>query len=124
VEIDDTPKFFDGLDDGRARNWPVVADSARPETISYLQRNGYTLMEPAVKGPGSLKDGVIFLQGYDIVVHPRCKHTIDELTHYSYVVDKKTEAITSELEDKKNHVIDSLRYATEKLRHDGAWVTW
>jgi phage terminase large subunit len=67
-----------------ARLWVITADSARPETISYMQRNGYPRMEPARKGPGSVKEGVEFLKSYDIVVHPRCKHTIDELTNYSY----------------------------------------
>lgn len=73
-------------------------------------------MRAAQKGPNSVKEGVIFLQNFDIVVHPRCIHTIDELTLYSFVVDKKTNDVTPILEDKVNHVIDSLRYATEALR--------
>ncbi len=59
---------------------------------------------------------MIFLQGYDIVVHPRCTHTIDELTNYSFKKDPLTDEVTPILEDRKNHVIDSLRYAVEKLR--------
>ena len=46
--------------------------------------------KPANKGPGSVEDGVEFLKSYDIVVHPDCKHTSDELTLYSYEVDKLT----------------------------------
>ena len=82
-------------------------DSARPETISYLQRHGFPRIGPAVKGPNSVKEGVIFLQGYDIIVHPRCPHTIDELMHYSYTVDKASGMVTLNLADKKNHVIES-----------------
>lgn len=131
-EIDNIPKLFDGLvcgcdyqtprpcvnpqQHGIARRYPIVADSARPETISYLRRNGYPLIEPATKGANSVKEGVIFLQGFDIIIHPRCVHTIDEFTMYSYVVDKLTNIVTGELEDKKNHVIDPTRYATERLR--------
>lgn len=118
-EIDHTPDLFDTLDDKRARAWPIRADSARPETISYLQRHGYPHITPAIKGPNSVKEGVIFLQGYDIVIHPRCVHTIDEFTMYSYVVDKLTGLVTPILEDKKNHVIDSVRYAVEPLRGVG-----
>jgi phage terminase large subunit len=101
-----------------SREWAITADSARPETISYLQRHGFPRLTPAVKGKDSVKEGVIFLQNYDIVVHPRCKHTIDELASYSYKVDPKTEKVLQPptLEDKKNHVIDSLRYAVERLR--------
>ncbi len=114
VEIDHLGELFDRVPG--ARDWPIRADSARPETISYLQRNGFPKMVAATKGPNSVKEGVIFLQNYDIVVHPRCVHTIEELTDYSYVVDPKTEQVTPLLADKKNHIIDPLRYATEELR--------
>lgn len=147
-EIDYLPTLFDGLvcgcvpekdgtvlrpcrfpeRHGSARQWVSIADSQRPDTISYMQRHGYPRMQAAVKGANSVKEGIIFLQGYDIVVHPRCTHTINELTHYSYVVDKLTGLVTPILEDKKNHVIDSLRYAVEKLRTPEVFVpkfvTW
>jgi phage terminase large subunit len=122
VEIDHIPSLFDTVPG--ARQWPIVADSARPETISYLQRHGFPQLSPAIKGKDSVKEGVIFLQGYDIVVHPRCVHTIDELTMYSYKRDKMTDMVTPFLEDKKNHVIDSVRYAVEKLRQARDFVTW
>ena len=116
VEIDHLPQLFDTVPG--ARDWVITADSARPETISYLQRHGFPKMVAAVKGKDSVKEGVIFLQNYDIVVHPRCVHTIDELTMYSFKTDALTGIVTPVLEDKKNHVIDSLRYAVERLRHD------
>jgi phage terminase large subunit len=64
---------------------------------------------------------VIFLQNFDIIIHPRCVHTVDEFTDYSYKVDKLTQKVIlpPTLEDKKNHVIDSVRYAVERLR--GGW---
>lgn len=114
VEIDHLPQLFDTVPG--SREWTITADSARPETISYLQRHGFPKLVAAVKGKDSVKEGVIFLQNYDIVVHPRCIHTIDELTMYSFKVDKQTQLVTPILEDKKNHVIDSLRYAVERLR--------
>lgn len=118
-EIDKLPALFDGLDPsqkGSARRWPIRADSARPDTISYMRRHGYPKIIAAKKGPGSIEDGIEFLLGYDIVVHPRCIHTIDELTYYSYKVDKFTDQVLSVLEDKNNNVIDSLRYAVEHVR--------
>jgi len=132
VEIDDLNKLFDGLLcgchplapgvckeprlHGWARPWNIVADSARPETISYLRRYGYANIEPAKKGANSVKEGVIFLQGYDIIIHPRCTHTIDEFKNYSYVKDKLTGKVIPVLEDKKNHIIDPIRYSVEQLR--------
>lgn len=147
-EIDLLPDLFDGLvcgcriDDGPrkpcrkkdkhgwAREWPSRADSARPETISYLNKHGYPRMVSATKGPNSVKEGVIFLQGYDIIIHPRCTHTIDEFTHYSYKtkLDAQTgkEAVLPILEDKKNHIIDPVRYAVEDLRtpKTATYVSW
>lgn len=118
-EIDRTPALFDGLDPGdhgMARKWTIRADSARPETISYMRRNGYPQIDGALKGAGSVEDGVEFLKSYDIVVHPRCKHMIDELTLYSYKQDPLTNEILPILDDKKNHVIDAARYALEAVR--------
>jgi len=126
-EVDHTPALFDMLDPAApfsAREWVIRADSARPETISYLRRNGYPRIEPATKGPNSVKDGIEFLKSYDIVVHPRCKHTIDELTLYSFKTDKLTSEVMPILEDKKNHVIDALRYAVEGIRRTASPRVW
>jgi phage terminase large subunit len=112
-EIDNTPDLFDTIPG--ARKWTIRADSARPETVSYMQRKGFKII-PAVKGPGSVEDGIEFLKSYDIIVHPRCKRTIHELTHYKFKEDKQTGEILPVLEDKDNHVIDALRYACEGLR--------
>lgn len=113
-EIDHLPALFDQVPG--SREWSIIADSARPETISYLQRHGFPRLDAAKKGKDSVKEGVIFLQGYDIIVHPRCVHVIDELTMYSYKTDPLTGMVIPVLADKKNHCIDSLRYALERLR--------
>jgi phage terminase large subunit len=117
VEIDSTPALFDTLGDGMARQWVITADSARPETISYLQKHGYPLIVAATKGPNSVKEGVIFLQSFDVVIHPRCQHTIDEFTYYHYRTDAQTGQVIPILDDKVNHVIDSVRYAVESMRN-------
>ena len=113
-EIVDTPDLFMSVPD--SEKWPMVADSARPETISHLQKNGFPKIRAAIKGPKSIEEGIEFLQSYDIVVHPRCKHLIDELTLYSYEIDKLTGDVLPKLADKDNHVIDALRYACEGAR--------
>jgi phage terminase large subunit len=138
-EIDRTPELFDKLGcvkcsegipcdgksygHGEARRWVMRTDSARPETISYMRKHGYPRMLPARKGPGSIEEGITFLQSYDIIVHPRCVETIKELQFYKYKTDPKSGDVIPELEDKNNHIIDSLRYATEELRRSEAKVT-
>lgn len=113
-DIVDTPALFMSVPD--SEKWPMVADSARPETISHMQRNGFPKITAAIKGARSVEEGVEFLKGFDIVVHPRCKHTIDELTLYSFKTDPLTGQILPVLDDKDNHVIDALRYACEGAR--------
>lgn len=113
-EILDTPDLFMTVPE--SERWPIVADSARPETISHMRKNGFPKIMAAMKGPKSIEEGVEWLKSYDIIVHPRCKHVIDELTLYSYKVDPLTNKVMPVLEDKHNHMIDALRYSTEALR--------
>jgi len=132
-EIDDTPALFAGRDTHRPPRWHnrfghagiggaarghITADGARPETISYMQKRGFRI-EAAIKGAGSVEEGISFLQSHDVYVHPRCQHTISELTHYSWKTDKLTGQILSRLADDNNHVIDALRYALEGVRRAG-----
>jgi phage terminase large subunit len=99
-----------------AEKYWMTADTSRPETISHLRRNGFPRIAPALKGARSVEEGIEFLKGYDIVVHPRCTHVIEELTHFSYKVDSLTGQVTAILADKDNHLIDALRYAVEGAR--------
>jgi phage terminase large subunit len=132
--IEDTPALFAGSDQHRPARWDnpylhpgiagssrnrITADSARPETISYMQARGFDI-HAAIKGSGSVEDGIEFLKNYDIVVHPRCEHLINEMILYSWAIDRKTGAILPKLADAHNHVIDALRYALEGLRRAGS----
>ncbi len=124
VEIDKTPAFFDSItgdppdpfDPLHPRKWPIMADSARPETISYMQNHGYPQIERARKGPGSVEEGIEFIKSFDVLIHPGCKRVIDEFTYYSFERDKKTDEVLPKLEDDHNHTIDSVRYAVESVR--------
>jgi phage terminase large subunit len=80
-EIDRTPDLFDRIEG--SRKWLIRADSARPETVSYMRRQGFRITA-ALKGQGSLEDGIEFLRSFDIIVHPRCERVIEELTLYAY----------------------------------------
>lgn len=119
VEIDHIPFWYNQVMNDQitpgGKKWTIVADSSRPETISYLRRHEFHML-PSRKGAGSVEDGIEFLKSYDIVVHPECVHTIDELTLCSYQIDKKTALVLPLLEDRHNHIIDALRYAVEPLR--------
>lgn len=117
VPTDALPKFLSALPD--ARRWPLRADNARPETIDYLKRHGFPRIRPAKKGKGSVEDGITFLQGMDIVIHPRCANTIREFRSYAYKTDARTGEVLPAIEDRNNHAIDALRYAVEGLHRRG-----
>lgn len=113
-DIVDTPELFMSVP--ASEKWPMTADSSRPETISHLRKNGFPKIVSAIKGTRSVEEGVEFLKSFDIIVHPRCTHTADELAAYSYKVDDLTGEVLPVLADKDNHVIDALRYALEGAR--------
>ena len=52
-EIDDIPALFEEVPG--SRNWPIKADCARPETISYVRRRGFNI-SPAEKWVGCVED--------------------------------------------------------------------
>ena len=113
-EIVDTPALFFTIPESNL--WPCFADSARPETISHVRKNGFPKMYPAIKGPRSVEEGVEWLKSFEIIVHPRCEHVAQELLLYSFKIDPLTEKVLPVLADKHNHTIDSLRYACEGAR--------
>ena len=113
VDIDLTPQLFSKVPE--AEKWPITADSARPETISYLNRNGFKI-RGADKGKGSVEDGIAFIRSFEgVVIHERCKHTADEFKLYSYKEDKQTGDILPVLVGEHDHCVDAIRYGLEHL---------
>lgn len=111
VEIDDLPALFDKIP--TARDWPIKADAARPETISYMRRQGFNIAA-AEKWQGSVEDGIAHLNGFKkIVVHPRCANVLRECKLYSYKVDRITGEILPIIVDANNHGIDAIRYSLD-----------
>jgi len=112
-DIDKTPELFDRVPE--SRKWPIFADSARPETVSYMKRAGFNISS-APKWGGSVEDGIAYLRSYEkIVVHERCRHFAEETRLYKYKVDQRTGEVLPVIVDAHNHAIDALRYALSKL---------
>jgi len=111
LELDDTAKYFIDVDP-LVTKYAMRADSARPESISYLKRHGLPRVEGVDKWPGSVEDGVEFIKTFDeIVIHQRCKDMQEEARLYSYKIDKRTGDILPKIDDDNNHRWDSVRYA-------------
>lgn len=111
VELDHMSAFYDEIPE--ARKWPIKADSARPETISYLKRQGFNI-SAAKKWQGSVEDGITYLRGFkQIIIHPRCKETAKEARLYSYKTDRITGEVLPVIEDAYNHCWDAVRYGLD-----------
>lgn len=109
VEFEELPALFNKIPG--INKWEIRCDSARPETISYMSRQGFRTVA-CPKWKGSVEDGIEYIRSFRrIYVHPRCKHTYEEFKFYSYKQDKNTGEILPIVLDKNNHYMDSLRYA-------------
>lgn len=92
------------------------ADCSRPETISYVVRHGLPRVQPCRKWPGSVEDGIARLRSYaEIVIHPRCEHTIQETVLYRHKTDRLSGDVLPALVDRHNHHIDAIRYALQPV---------
>ncbi|MDO9755023.1 phage terminase large subunit, partial [Glaesserella parasuis] len=63
LELDDTAQYLvDRLPDVQTHT--IRADSARPESISYLKRNGLPRIDGVPKWKGSVEDGIAHIKSY------------------------------------------------------------
>lgn len=118
VENDELEEFCDSVPG--SRDWPIKADSARPETISHLRRRGFNI-QAAEKWEGCVKDGIAHIRGYkQIIIHPRCVNVAREARLYRYKVDKTqvddhgNPQVLPIVVAKDDHTWDGIRYG-----HDG-----
>jgi phage terminase large subunit len=113
-DIDRLPQLIDEIPD--ARKHVIRVDSSRPETVSYLKQHGVPNVESVEKWPDSVADGIARMRSFaQIVVHPRCTHTLEELRLYSYKVDRLTGDVLPEIIGKHDHCLDSIRYGIAPL---------
>lgn len=89
----------------------VICDNASPKDVaefSDLRVNAVS----ARKGAGSIEYGIKFLQGLEIIIHPKCQNFKNEINKYKYKEDKNGNILPIAV-DKDNHLIDALRYSLE-----------
>jgi phage terminase large subunit len=124
VDIANTPRLFDTVPG--ARQHLILADNARPETISHIRNSGFRI-EPCEKWKGSVEDGIAYLRGFEqIVIHERCTHAAEEARLYSYKRDGLTGIVLPDVKDGNDHIWDAVRYALGRLIQSksnlGVWL--
>ena len=92
----------------------ITCDSAEPKSVADFRACGLPAKE-AVKGPGSVEHGMKWLQVRKIVIDKaRTPNAHSEFVGYEYERNKDGEIISG-YPDEKNHLIDALRYAMERV---------
>ena len=108
-DLEDTPSLFNEVQGSSI--YPIYADSARPETISFMRSKHYNVVA-AEKWNGSVEDGIQYLRSFSCIhIHERCKAVEEEFDLYQYKVDKQTGEVLRIPVDKFNHYIDAIRYS-------------
>lgn len=86
----------------------VVADSAEPKSIDEIKSYGIKII-PSVKGPGSVLQGIQYVQGLTIYITKRSVNTIKEYRNYIWMTDKAGKII-NEPDHLYSHSMDAIRY--------------
>lgn len=89
----------------------VYADSAEPKSIDELRVYGVNVL-PAQKGPGSVNQGIAYIQDQQVSMTKRSVNMIHEYRNYMWETDKEDRIINKPI-DVFNHCMDALRYGLE-----------
>lgn len=82
----------------------IIGDSSEPRLLHELVSLG-CVVKGAIKPSGSIKDGVLLMQDFELIVDKDSLNLIKELNNYIYV-DKGSKLYI----DDYNHLIDAIRY--------------
>jgi phage terminase large subunit len=91
----------------------VIADSAEPKSIDDIRGYGVNI-QPAEKGPDSVRNGISLVQEQRISVTKRSVNIIKEYRNYLWKVDKDGK-ILNEPEHTFSHSMDAIRYALTSI---------
>lgn len=86
----------------------VIADSAEPKSIDELKSYGLNVL-PATKGPGSVNQGIAFVQDQKCSITKGSTHTLKEYRNYLWLRDRAGK-VTNNPQDYDNHALDAIRY--------------
>lgn len=91
----------------------VIADSAEPKSIDEITSYG-CMIQPALKGQGSLSKGIAYVQDQRISMTKRSLNTIKEYRNYLWQTDKDGKIINVP-DVGFDHAMDAVRYAINSL---------
>lgn len=103
---------------GISQKSDIVCDNNRNLKIRALAMSGFDYAIPALKGPGSINDGIDTLNAIRVYFTSDSENIKYEQENYSWKVDRYG-VILEEPEDCDNHQIDCARYIATHLQAEG-----
>lgn len=91
----------------------VTCDNEDSRGVYMIQQGGINAV-PAKKGADSVINGIIWLQGYKLVIDLKQQEFINEIQQYHWQEDKEGNVLEKPVK-KNDHLMDALRYAVERL---------
>jgi phage terminase large subunit len=92
----------------------VIADAAEPKSIDELKMYG-VMVVPAKKGPGSVSQGIQYVQQQRMSMTKRSTNLIKEYRNYLWLTDREGHII-NEPAHEFSHSMDAVRYGMDFLR--------
>lgn len=92
----------------------IVADAAEPKSIDELKMYGLTIL-PAKKGPGSVAQGIQYIQQQRMSITKRSLNVIKEYRNYLWLTDKDGTIINQPAHE-FSHSMDATRYGMDFIR--------
>lgn len=92
----------------------IKADCAEPKSIEELREYGLWHIKGARKGRDSINNGIQYIQGYKIYIHPKCVNFLTEISNYTWDVSNEGFKLNRPI-DMFNHLMDAMRYALEDI---------
>jgi len=86
----------------------VIADSSEPKSIDEINAYGLSV-QPAVKGQGSINQGIQYVQSQKIWYTKRSTNIKTEYENYAWAEDKDGKSLNTP-KDIYNHAMDAIRY--------------
>lgn len=98
----------------------IIADSAEPKSIDEISSYGLNI-QPAVKGTGSVNQGIQFVKDQKISYTSRSVNLEKEYDNYAWLIDKNGVSLNKPI-DLFNHHLDGVRYVFTSFQPQSAEV--
>lgn len=90
----------------------VIADSAEPKSIDEIKSYGINIL-PASKGPGSVNQGIAYIQDQKCSITKRSTNTLKEYRNYLWLRDRSGKVTNSPI-GYDDHAMAAIRYGIGK----------